>query len=191
MSRPAVGPAGPRAGTTEISPMAKVALYALTTLLVAAAVEPGWTTVAMMWLALGSLTLALRGVEQQPSGLVLRLLAALPGAAVLIAMDVAANDASRSTRGLVAAGLVGAGLAIIRLAYPAGISGRAWVLLVGAAFHLAWLDWHAATIGLLAMFGSFGLFSAALLMRDRPLADESVPFSPFIYLGVLTGIALI
>jgi len=183
-------PAGLRAGHKEIIPTARVLLYLLTALLVVSAVDGGWTTAGFLWLSLWLLTLALRDIENLETPGVWRAIAVVPSAGLLVAADVAIAEGTRTSRGLITLALVAAALVVLRAAYPAGVDDDDWVLLLGAAAQLGWLDWQAATIGLLAIFGSFGLFTAALLLRDRPLAHEAVPISPFVYLGVLTGIAL-
>lgn len=184
-------PAGLRAGRKEISPPTRVMLFVLTALLVVSAVEGGWAAAGFLWLSFGLLTLTLRDIEHVESPDLWRVLAVVPSFGLLVTGDVADGDGTRTSAALLTLAFVAVVLLVLRLVYPAGVDDGDWVVLLGAAAHLGWLDWQAATIGLLAVFGSYGLFTAALLLRERPLADKVVPISPFLYLGVLTGIALV
>jgi leader peptidase (prepilin peptidase)/N-methyltransferase len=60
--------------------------------------------------------------------------------------------------------------------------------LLGAS--LAWFSWDAALLGLMSCWILGGLWALALLSTRRASRRDAIAFGPFMFLGLLAGIAL-
>ena len=190
MSRTATGRTLYLSRPAEISPLAKGILYALTSLLIVAAVESGGEVVAFAWLGLGCLTLALFDMEATVAPAWTPAVAVLPGVAILTTIDTASGDAMLTLTGLSASIVVLVGFLLLRAAYPDGLRPVDGFIATAVAFQIGWLGWSAVAIATVTTFGTFGLFSALLLVRQRRLAEEVTHLTPFLYLGTMSAIAL-
>lgn len=101
-----------------------------------------------------------------------------------------AGDGAAWVRAAAAAGVCGAGFALVTLVLGSrgfGLGDAKLALSAGAL--LGWLGWTAVVAGLLLAFLGSGLVAAVLLALRRVSRRDSLPFGPFLAAGALCAAA--
>ncbi|MDQ0427067.1 prepilin peptidase [Cellulomonas iranensis] len=150
-----------------------------------------WALPAFWYLAAVSVALFLIDVDVRrlPNAIVLP---SYPLAFVLLALASANPGGPSDFSALLRAVLAGVALlvfyVVLRVVYPAGM-GLGDVKLSGVlGLYLGWVGWSAVVVGAFAAFLLGGVYGVALVVLRRAGRKSTLPFGPWMLLGVAVGL---